>query len=361
MNPAVPDSARIDFVRSVAVLLVLADHVLETLGAFHGFDPTPVAWILGRAGVLLFFVLTSLVLLQSLERAARAGRSSTIGFYVQRAFRIYPLAWVCIALVLALRIPATSWSTEFVAPSAGMLLSNLALTMNLTYSQFVLSVLWTLPFELQMYLFLPFVHRALPGAATVRNAALLVALAVAIGVVQPHVAGRLSLAEFGPCFLAGALAFALARKATPRFAFAVLPLALAALLAGYVAVARQTAEVHPRWLQWSACLALGVLLPFVREPGSRAIRRISREIARYSYGIYLFHLVALYAGMNVLREHALPVQLGALLALLVGLPVLGHHLVEQPGIALGRRLAALSRSRRSGRPRVSRATPGRAG
>ncbi len=339
MSPIASDSARLDFVRSVAVLLVLADHVLETLGAFHGFDPTPVAWILGRAGVLLFFVLTSLVLLQSLERAARAGRSSTIGFYVQRAFRIYPLAWACIALVLALRIPATSWSSEFVAPSAGTLLSNVALTMNLTYSQFVLSVLWTLPFELQMYLFLPLVHRALRGAAPVRNAGLLVALAVAIGIAQPHVAGRLSLAEFGPCFLAGAVAFALARKATPRVAFAALPPALAVLLAGYMAVAASSVEVHPRWLQWSVCLALGALLPFVGEPRSRWLRAVCREIARYSYGIYLFHLVALYAGLNVLREHALPVQLGACLVLLVGLPVLGHHVVERPGIALGRRLS----------------------
>lgn len=355
MSPIASDSARLDFLRSVAVLLVLADHVLETLGAFHGFDPTPLAWILGRAGVLLFFVLTSLVLLHSLERGARAGRSSTIGFYVQRAFRIYPLAWVCIALVLALRIPATSWSTEFVAPSAGMLLSNIALTMNLTYSQFVLSVLWTLPFELQMYLFLPFIHRALQGAAPVRNAVLLVALGIAVGVAQPHVAGRLSLAEFGPCFLAGALAFALTREATPRVAFAVLPPALAALLACYVAVAASSADVHPRWLQWSLCLALGVMLPFVGEPGSRALRTVCREIARYSYGIYLFHLVALYAGLNVLREHALLVQLAAFLALLVALPVLGHHLVERPGIALGRRLAAISRSRRSARLRASRA------
>ena len=57
----------------MAVLAVLLDHVLETLGAFRGFDPTPFAWYAGRIGVLLFFVLTSLVLLQSLERSARSG------------------------------------------------------------------------------------------------------------------------------------------------------------------------------------------------------------------------------------------------------------------------------------------------
>ena len=76
------DSSLLDFVRSLAVLAVLADHVLETTGALRGFDPTPLAWYLGRMGVLLFFVLTSLVLLRSLERSARRGDPGAAAFFV---------------------------------------------------------------------------------------------------------------------------------------------------------------------------------------------------------------------------------------------------------------------------------------
>jgi len=140
------------------VLAVFLDHVLETQGALRGFDPTPVAWYLGRMGVLLFFVLTSLVLLQSLERSALAGRSDALAFYLRRACRIYPLAVACVVAVVAFRIPATAWAERYDAPSIATLASNLALTMNLPYSPRVLSVLWTLPLELQMYLFLPAIH-----------------------------------------------------------------------------------------------------------------------------------------------------------------------------------------------------------
>lgn len=328
------------------MLAVFLDHVLETQGALRGFDPTPVAWYLGRMGVLLFFVLTSLVLLQSLERSALAGRSDALAFYLRRACRIYPLAVACVVAVVAFRIPATAWAERYDAPSIATLASNLALTMNLTYSPRVLSVLWTLPLELQMYLFLPAIHVLLRPAAGVRNALWILAAGVAAAIVVPELVGRLSVAAWAPCFLAGAVCWVLYRTARPRLPFVALPSGLALAMAAYAAIAWAVGEVHPRWLGWLLCLATALLLPHVEEPRSGWLRAACREIARYSYGLYLFHMIALWVGFRVLGDHPAAVQWGAMLALAAALPVLGHHAIEQPGIRLGRRLAARVAARR---------------
>jgi len=157
--------------------------------------------------------------------------------------------------------------------------------------------------------------------------------------VVPELVGRLSVAFFAPCFLAGAVAFALEQRVARRLPFVVLPLALAALMGAYCAVAAFVGEVHPRWLGFALCLGVGALLPFVRELEASWLRIPVREIAKYSYGIYLFHMVALWAGFHLLRDAPFALQLGVVLGLLVGLPLAGYRWIEAPGIELGARIA----------------------
>lgn len=334
----------------MAVLAVLLDHVLETLGAFRGFDPTPLAWYSGRIGVLLFFVLTALVLLQSLERSARAGTTSAPAFFVRRAFRIYPLSLTCIGIVLTLGVPGTAWEGVRRPIGAMQLASNLTLTQNLTYSESILGPLWSLPYELQMYLLLPAVFWIVDRENALRSAFALWGLGVVAALVQPEIAGRLDVAQFAPCFLAGAVAYALGRRVRARLYFAVLPAALAALVGAYVTIAWWLGETHPRWAGWGLCLVLGALLPFVSELRAGWLRAGVREIARYSYGVYLFHMVALWGGFARLGDLPFAAQCAAFLLLLVALPIAGHHLVEKPGIDAGVRLARRLTRNRGGAP-----------
>src|SRR5688500_16522490 len=99
----------LDALRAFAVLLVLADHVLETFAALDGGNFHPFDRSLGRLGVLLFFVHTCFVLMGSLERGGGAGWAFAREFYVRRAFRIYPLAIVCVLAVVAAGVPARPW------------------------------------------------------------------------------------------------------------------------------------------------------------------------------------------------------------------------------------------------------------
>src|SRR4029077_14847648 len=120
----------LDVLRAVAVLSVLTDHLLTTWDLF----PQSVRWGLGRMGVLLFFVHTSLVLMSSLEREGGV-RGWVRAFYLRRAFRIYPLAIAAVLGAVLIGVPSHGqpwWvTTREPAPTAGTVIANLSLTQNL--------------------------------------------------------------------------------------------------------------------------------------------------------------------------------------------------------------------------------------
>lgn len=79
------DSSNLDFLRSVAVLMVLIDHLCRH---YHHDFVGPVAVVdVGYFGVLLFFVHTSLVLMRSMERSRLWGGALLTNFYVRRIFQ----------------------------------------------------------------------------------------------------------------------------------------------------------------------------------------------------------------------------------------------------------------------------------
>src|SRR5581483_4503827 len=147
------ESHNLDFLRSVAVLLVLVDHLFMAAGLA---EQHPWVWDLGHLGVLLFFVHTSLVLMMSLERSqGKSGERLFKDFYIRRAFRIYPLSMACVVLMCAFGVPQTLG----VAPahrSVAQVVSSFFLVQNLAGQRSVISPMWSLPLEIQMYLALPF-------------------------------------------------------------------------------------------------------------------------------------------------------------------------------------------------------------
>jgi peptidoglycan/LPS O-acetylase OafA/YrhL len=195
------DSPNLDCLRSLAVLFVVVDHVSITLGIpLRGLSS------LGYFGVLIFFVHTSLVLMLSMNRTSQSERRLFLPFYVRRAFRIYPLSMVCVLLVVF---------SGFTLLSRGAVWSNLALVMNFTSSPPAISPMWSLPYEVQMYLLLPllfiFATRFRSAWAT---AALFVPLSF-IALVQPQLGLKWDIVQYSGCFLPGIIAYQLSFR--PRF------------------------------------------------------------------------------------------------------------------------------------------------
>jgi peptidoglycan/LPS O-acetylase OafA/YrhL len=342
MKTALPER-NLDVLRAVAVLLVLADHVFAANA--HASGPWNWNWAVGRLGVLLFFVHTSLVLMSSLERGGSAP-GWTGRFYLRRAFRIYPLAIVIILVAAVLRLPphVTSDGSDMarVFPSTGALVSNLLLVQNLTGARDIQGVLWSLPLEVQMYVLLPLCFVLARRGAREMLAMVVVFLALGFLLQSPlteRVPGlwRLSVFSFGPCFMGGVLAYhLLRRRITPRLPAWTWPLVIVAVAAGF-ALLKPDASHLP--LGWWPCLALGAMIPLVAQMPKSLVTSFAHQVAKYSYGIYLTHVPILWLWLRAIPNLPLAIRWIGVAASLVLVPVVLYRTIEHPMTNLGRRLA----------------------
>ncbi len=319
----------LDKLRALAVTFVLVDHVLEMIDHKYGLKFHPWDWNLGRAGVLLFFVHTSLVLCQSMERLRLDGLQLVKAFLIRRAFRLYPLAILVVVLVTALHIPNMPWAA-WEPPSVLSLLSNLTLTMNLVYAHHLMGPMWTLPIEAQMYVALPFIFLALGTRRSPKLAMAFWGIALMLAMSYSFVTERLNVLHFAPCFLAGVLAYTLLRMKVQRIDGRLwLP-----FLAGLIVIHLFMLPRAPIQ-QWVLCLLLGVAIPMFKD-STRS--HTAHYVAQYSYGIYLFHCVALWAGCIALDAPDF-VQWAVVALVLAGMSVGSFHALEKPAIDYGARLA----------------------
>lgn len=327
----------LDVLRAIAVSSVFVDHAVAR---FYGEIPS--LWRLGRVGVLLFFVHTSLVLMASLERHHEGVRN----FFLRRAFRIYPLSIITV-IAVALRPPPSVLPLHMAAVPVtfGTLLANLTLTQNLVGAGNMVGVLWTLPLEIQMYLLLPFCFRVARRGVLPVLILLGVAMLAGLAVGADERLWRLSVANFGPCFIAGVLSYALLRRGhRPRLSAWTWPMLL---ISGILLVVRYPILIPSEpGTGWIASLIVGLLIPAVWEMGDSVVTRIAATIAKYSYGVYLLHVPALAIGFGLGRSLPLAFQWVFFGIAAIALPFGAYHLIEAPGIALGRRLIEKSMLRR---------------
>ena len=340
-QPQLEFPANLDILRSIAVLLVLLDHGLDMVGAKHNLEASlrDFDTCVGRLGVLLFFVHTNLVLNFSLARLRTSGWTLFRNFLVRRAFRLYPLSILCVLLVAIFKLPSTPLSHVAVQYNWVSLISNLALTSDVTNTPVLLGPLWTLSVEMEMYVVMPIVFMALGPLRSPRVALGLWLLAACFAWIQPAMAERLMAIEFAPCFLAGTVAYTLSGWYARRLPSLLWIPFLLALLCGFVITLQAAPEgISNMPLEWVFCLTLGLCIPLFHDSSLWIVNYAAKRIARYSYGIYLFHFIALWVGFTALSDLPEPWQWAVTLALLVVMSVGAYHLLEKPAIDLGTRL-----------------------
>ncbi len=332
------ESPNLDFLRATAVLFVLASHALRFLGLL---EELPSRW-LGWLGVMFFFVHTSLVLMQSLER--QQSRFSFEGlvknFYLRRIFRIYPLSIFSVLVVLAFHIPSRDvekWTFIIEPVSRSEIATNLLLVQNLFGRVSFLGVLWSLPFELQMYIFLPFLFLWTQKIRFRAELSLFWIGLVGAGMLQEylsnfrHAAAMFSLLRFAPHFFPGVIAYYLGKRTTARLPGFLWPPAVFLLAALFL--------LRPSWkMGWVACLILGCAIPQFRELSNRWVRGITHLIAKYSYGIYLTHLFCLWVAYGHFANWPMAARAALFFFLLMAVPALLYHTIEEPMIKVGTRI-----------------------
>ncbi|PTC16717.1 acyltransferase [Pseudomonas baetica] len=361
----------IEVLRAIAVLGVLFHHLSGNLFS----DPVPLlesihAWAQPWWGVDLFFAISGFVIARSLIPALRscstrqAYWAQTRNFWLRRAFRLLPSAWLWLALVL-LMCMFFNRSGAF-----GTLQANLQATLAgvLQYANFRFAdaflhyeygssfVYWSLALEEQFYLLFPLLILVCrkhlvwmllalvavqllmvrtPLLMVVRTDALALGVLLAMWSVQP------SYRRWQPTFLGSpwagittliAVGLLMSYLATDRFSPTHYRIgAIAILSAGLV---------------WIASYDGNYLLPAGR------LQRLMAWVGSRSYGIYLIHIPVYFlvrevifrlqaAGLPSPAGHPLMTLLFAF-GLIVLLSELNYRFVEMPmrnrGVALVKRL-----------------------
>src|SRR5271156_6116060 len=305
----------LDFLRALAVVLAVLGHTL----AFFGVPAR--VWLIepyciGRMGVLLFFVHTSLVLMQSLEREPNA----TV-FLARRIFRIYPLAMLAIAATVAFHIPQSRiLPHHFIGWDADStdILANVFLVQDFSSRVAILGPTWSLTYELLMYLLLPFIFLLIRA----RNCAIwlyLTGIVASVLIRQvPVVCGYAPLFcfwYFMPCFLPGVVAYQLLKTQKSKLPAYGWPVALTTVCFMYTLMHKADYSVY------AFCGLIGLLIPRFEQIKSRALTCTCHCVAKYSYGVYLCHFAAIYLAFEVGSHLPMIVQVTSFIGLLIAMPV----------------------------------------
>jgi peptidoglycan/LPS O-acetylase OafA/YrhL len=271
-----------------------------------------------------------MVLMWSLER-----KPHTLDFYIRRAFRIYPLAIVAFLAAWLLHAPTGGTPSNFFVyvnlPWKDMAVQ-LALMQDLFYSPHsVLGVMWSLPYEVHMYLLLPILFFFVRRNFTLWP---LLGFWILVLLYARHVpSDSHNFAVSIDYFLPGVMAYIAFGRWKPRLPAWLLPVFLLGMWAAFL----PHCNFHHCW---AFCLIIGLALPLFRQFRSKPVLEISRQIAKHSYGVYLTHPFAIVIGLYLLRGFSLPVRILGELVPLIVLPVVAYHALEHPMIRVGSRLAA---------------------
>jgi peptidoglycan/LPS O-acetylase OafA/YrhL len=323
----------LDVLRAVAVLCVVIAHLFRHV---LGIEEVSVATAeeVGRFGVLVFFVHTALVLLMSLDRQTSV--SPILAFYIRRMFRIYPLSITVVVMVVLFRVPFMP-DHAYTATATSQIVQNLLLVQNMTGASSIIGPLWSLPYEVQMYLALPFLHAALQQGSTVRVLGIWF-FAIVARVMPLMIGANLILIHFVPCFLGGALAYKARKAHTAHLPSSAWPVLLVCLLGMYVTV-RVNSETP--FLDYVLCLMLGAAVAACKDMPRTRLTDVCEVVAKYSYGVYLFHAPIMWiAFVGLASAVSAWLQWIVFVVLSFALPWAAYRLIEEPMIAVGRRLAA---------------------
>jgi peptidoglycan/LPS O-acetylase OafA/YrhL len=349
----------LDGLRGVCALLVITVHLYSHKAAW--------AWLAGDRAVTLFFALSGLLITTlALREEGRDGSLSLKGFFLRRAFRLFPLyyavllVYVVYVLLLGRGDADQHACLSEALPWYALYFQEVPFFRLIVEQQRDLPFFhsWSLGIEEKFYLFWPPLAFVLWRCQPARRlmGTLMIVAALTLGLPVLAWMGHQQWARYLSCYqaiLAGCLLAQWLHDPTAyerlgrlaRFYSGVPALALLLILHAASTLHGPVAIVVSVLYPLAAMIVLaglvrgeGLLSPMLRSSPLVAVGKLS-------YGVYLVHLLAMALIYKVFPVGSWSVA-GSILAYLmvagVSVAVAGvlHVLLEMPMIKLGRRLAA---------------------
>jgi peptidoglycan/LPS O-acetylase OafA/YrhL len=339
----------LDCIRGIAALSVVVEHAGDSLYPQCRWF-THNVFSFGKFGVAAFFLTSGFVIPLSLERGGTLKR-----FWISRFFRLYPLYWFSIAVVLSLYFlgsgsPATPFFSGQVARNA---------VVNLTMFQEFVGVpdaqglYYTLAMEMAFYIFFSCLYLARMNRMSLLIAWAGWALLAICGIVVPLLFHRrvpLAGLFYFLCLFVGTSVY---RHFTGEASGGALRTLLCCFLlttsleiyCNYVLVKKYDVTEHYTFvavfLSWMSACSLFLLAYRLRH---RDTPKLLVWLGTVSYSVYLLHsplrsLVPLW-----------PNRVFSFLAVLVVTLIASavtYRLIEEPFIGLGKKIALRSSTRRT--------------
>ena len=367
--------AFLDGLRGVASLWVLVGHAMFLTGYKVMILAEP------DMAVELFIIISGF--LMTYHYQARQDREPWMTsetwrtFWIRRFFRIAPLYYVCLAVALILgpelwqsRLDAATaipgalegearYAERYLDQSLTNIFMHVSFLFGLTWTHNFRTALpdWSIGLEMQYYLFFPFLMIAVLKLGRLGGMLLLVGLMAVVGSWLDRngfVVGAYSMLPMKFHLFAAGMLMAMTLRADAKWKWLLIMAAIAVIfvpLGGGRSAMHRVVKIGivlcflallykdrlPAPMQWPA----GILDKLFSNP-------LSRWIGDVSYGVYLIHLLVMlpvcgWLAMSFPDMAPFPRFLSSLLLtcmLTYGLAWLCYRFIEEPGIALGRRIAA---------------------
>ncbi len=331
-SPVRGRNAHIDFLRGIAILLVLLLHYALAYGLTNcplrtiaGINALKAVFYNGNYGVTLFFVISGyLITSMSLARWGEPAYLKMRAFYTYRFARIMPsilLALLIIVPLGLLHVPyfrsahaGQPMPDSFFLPAVLSILTfwHNVLMQSAGWFNYCLNIYWSLSVEEVFYLALPLVFLLLRRKSFIALACLVL---IIIGPVYRswHTDNELFF-ECGylACFDAiamGCLTAMLASRYSLHDRWTIIARATAGI--GFVVIYLRGIDTHEVWgFSLIALCAAVYIFSSARDARpslvtGRAAAGV-RWLGRHSYELYLFHIVVLATLRNVLDREDLP-------------------------------------------------------
>lgn len=353
---------QLDSLRFLAFLLVLIHHS-------QYYEAIPL-WVTiskyGWMGVDLFLCLSAFLFARLLYVEYQEKGDIHIGyFYLRRGLRIWPLYWFFFGLMLTLSIGQHGSNPYLWKRSLGMLtFTDNLVSMSLGYNLALLysAHLWTISYEEQFYLVIPWALRALyrlkkSAAFAILSALMLAGMAVRAAFIYFEVSHPaiwvFPLTHFESIFgglMVGLGLFDAPLKKIPAWL---------SFLAGLLALWSVTELPNVNAIQWKLMLTypliglgMALILSSVMRGGLGPLsllfeNKILGYLGKISYGLYVYHLAGRQLAFEWTEALVSPQRLlvyplvGTVLGLLVtvAFSVASYELLEKPFLRLKERFA----------------------